>query len=167
LRARTGAHLAVEKTPASRPKETSLLQEFSRDLNERCTEGSLDILWLGGEGSGPRNTDSLAGPLEKTDPVLIVERGRLERRRSRPKDWHSGLPCGRLPPPFPGRQAYSFRWIFLNRAGTKYRGQFEERLKTIMKELMESQNSIVFIDELHTAGRCGFSRRFADAAEYL
>src|SRR5207249_4432086 len=35
-------------------------------------------------------------------------------------------------------------------AGTKYRGQFEERLKTIMKELMESQNSIVFIDELHT-----------------
>jgi len=32
-------------------------------------------------------------------------------------------------------------------AGTKYRGQFEERLKTIMKELMESQNSIVFIDE--------------------
>ena len=41
-------------------------------------------------------------------------------------------------------------------AGTKYRGQFEERLKTIMKELMENQNSIVFIDELHTlvgAGR--------------
>ena len=35
-------------------------------------------------------------------------------------------------------------------AGTKYRGQFEERLKTIMKELMENQNSIVFIDELHT-----------------
>jgi len=35
-------------------------------------------------------------------------------------------------------------------AGTKYRGQFEERLKTIMKELMESQNAIVFIDELHT-----------------
>ena len=35
-------------------------------------------------------------------------------------------------------------------AGTKYRGQFEERLKTIMKELMENQNSIIFIDELHT-----------------
>ena len=35
-------------------------------------------------------------------------------------------------------------------AGTKYRGQFEERLKTIMKELMENQNAIIFIDELHT-----------------
>ena len=44
-------------------------------------------------------------------------------------------------------------------AGTKYRGQFEERLKTIMKELMESQNSIIFIDELHTCRRKGRSMR--------
>jgi len=35
-------------------------------------------------------------------------------------------------------------------AGTKYRGQFEERLKTIMKELVDNPNTVVFIDELHT-----------------
>ena len=52
-------------------------------------------------------------------------------------------------------------------AGTKYRGQFEERLKTIMKELMESQNSIVFIDELHTLVGAGSAEGSLDAANIL
>ena len=51
-------------------------------------------------------------------------------------------------------------------AGTKYRGQFEERLKTIMKELMENQNSIIFIDELAHAGGRGFGRGFARCGEH-
>jgi len=49
----------------------------------------------------------------------------------------------------------------------KYRGQFEERLKTIMKELMESQNSIVFIDELHTLVGAGSAEGSLDAANIL
>jgi ATP-dependent Clp protease ATP-binding subunit ClpC len=52
-------------------------------------------------------------------------------------------------------------------AGTKYRGQFEERLKTIMKELMESQNSVVFIDELHTLVGAGSAEGSLDAANIL
>jgi len=52
-------------------------------------------------------------------------------------------------------------------AGTKYRGQFEERLKTIMKELMESQNSIIFIDELHTLVGAGSAEGSLDAANIL
>ena len=52
-------------------------------------------------------------------------------------------------------------------AGTKYRGQFEERLKTIMKELMENQNSIVFIDELHTLVGAGSAEGSLDAANIL
>ncbi len=52
-------------------------------------------------------------------------------------------------------------------AGTKYRGQFEERLKTIMKELMESQNAIVFIDELHTLVGAGSAEGSLDAANIL
>ena len=51
-------------------------------------------------------------------------------------------------------------------AGTKYRGQFEERLKTIMKELMESQNSIVFIDELHTLVGAGSAEGFAGRGQH-
>src|SRR5205807_182424 len=49
-------------------------------------------------------------------------------------------------------------------AGTKYRGQFEERLKTIMKELMESQNCVIFIDELHTLVGAGSAEGSLDAA---
>ena len=52
-------------------------------------------------------------------------------------------------------------------AGTKYRGQFEEHLKTIMKELMESQNSIIFIDELHTLVGAGSAEGSLDAANIL
>ena len=52
-------------------------------------------------------------------------------------------------------------------AGTKYRGQFEERLKTIMKELMENQNSIVFIDELHTLVGAGAAEGSMDASNML
>ncbi len=52
-------------------------------------------------------------------------------------------------------------------AGTKYRGQFEERLKTIMKELMESQNAIIFIDELHTLVGAGSAEGSLDAANIL
>src|SRR6266478_6510156 len=99
------ARTSGEKTPASRPKETSLLAEFSRDLTSAAAEGSLDPL-VGREGEVDRVIQILCRRT-KNNPVLIGE-------------------------------------------GTKYRGQFEERLKTIMKELMESQNSIVFIDELHT-----------------
>jgi ATP-dependent Clp protease ATP-binding subunit ClpC len=52
-------------------------------------------------------------------------------------------------------------------AGTKYRGQFEERLKTIMKELMEAQNAIIFIDELHTLVGAGSAEGSLDAANIL
>ena len=52
-------------------------------------------------------------------------------------------------------------------AGTKYRGQFEERLKTIMKELMDNKNAIIFIDELHTLVGAGSAEGSLDAANIL
>src|SRR5258708_20192079 len=52
-------------------------------------------------------------------------------------------------------------------AGTKYRGQFEERLKTMMKELMESQHAIIFIDELHTLVGAGSAEGSLEAANIL
>ena len=52
-------------------------------------------------------------------------------------------------------------------AGTKYRGQFEERLKTIMKELVDNPNTVVFIDELHTLVGAGSAEGSLDAANIL
>ena len=45
-------------------------------------------------------------------------------------------------------------------AGTKYRGQFEERIKSVMKEVQTAKNVILFIDEIHTIVGAGASRRF-------
>jgi ATP-dependent Clp protease ATP-binding subunit ClpC len=52
-------------------------------------------------------------------------------------------------------------------AGTKYRGQFEERLKTIMRELTENPNIVIFIDELHTLVGAGSAEGLLDAANIL
>ena len=71
-------------------------------------------------------------------------------------------------PSFLADNAEYWRWtLSLIVAGTKYRGQFEERLKTIMKELMENQNSIIFIDELHTLVGAGSAEGSLDAANIL
>jgi ATP-dependent Clp protease ATP-binding subunit ClpC len=70
-------------------------------------------------------------------------------------------------PSLPGRQAHPGARPSLIVAGTKYRGQFEERLKTIMKELMENQNAIIFIDELHTLVGAGSAEGSLDAANIL
>ena len=52
-------------------------------------------------------------------------------------------------------------------AGTKYRGQFEERLKNIMNEIRESQDTIIFIDELHTIVGAGGAEGAIDASNML
>ncbi len=82
------------------------------------------------------------------------------------KDWRNGLRMAMFRRSW--RTSASSRWIFhLSLPGTKYRGQFEERLKTIMKELMENQNAIIFIDELHTLVGAGSAEGSLDAANIL
>src|SRR6202000_509410 len=98
------------------------------------------------EGEVERVIQILCRPT-KNNPVLIGEPGVgktavVECLAKRISD-------GDVPPFLADKRILSLA-LSLIVAGTKYRGQFEERLKTIMKELMESQNSIVFIDELHT-----------------
>ena len=88
----------------------------------------------------------------------------VKRRSS--KDWRSALPtatCRR----FSSDKRILALDLSLIVAGTKYRGQFEERLKTIMKELMENQNAIIFIDELHTLVGAGSAEGSLDAANIL
>ncbi len=156
------ARSAGEKAPASRPKETSLLAEFSRDLTQAALEGQLDPL-VGREREVERVIQILCRRT-KNNPVLIGEPG--VGKTAIVEGLAQRISDGDVPPFLAEKRILSLD-LSLIVAGTKYRGQFEERLKTIMKELMESQNSIVFIDELHTLVGAGSAEGSLDAANIL
>ena len=156
------ARTSGEKTAAARPKETSLLGEFSRDLTQAASEGSLDPL-VGREGEVERVIQILCRRT-KNNPVLIGEPG--VGKTAIVEGLAQRISDGDVPPFLADKRILSLD-LSLIVAGTKYRGQFEERLKTIMKELMESQNSIVFIDELHTLVGAGSAEGSLDAANIL
>ncbi|HEV1994745.1 MAG TPA: ATP-dependent Clp protease ATP-binding subunit [Candidatus Acidoferrum sp.] len=156
------ARTSGEKTAAARPKETSLLAEFSRDLTLAASEGSLDPL-VGRENEVERVIQILCRRT-KNNPVLIGEPG--VGKTAIVEGLAQRISDGDVPPFLADKRILSLD-LSLIVAGTKYRGQFEERLKTIMKELMESQNSIVFIDELHTLVGAGSAEGSLDAANIL
>src|ERR1700724_499108 len=156
------ARTSGEKTTAARPKETSLLAEFSRDLTQAASEGSLDPL-VGRESEVERVIQILCRRT-KNNPVLIGEPG--VGKTAIVEGLAQRISDGDVPPFLADKRILSLD-LSLIVAGTKYRGQFEERLKTIMKELMESQNAIVFIDELHTLVGAGSAEGSLDAANIL
>jgi ATP-dependent Clp protease ATP-binding subunit ClpC len=156
------ARSSGEKTPVNRPKETSLLAEFSRDLTQAATDGSLDPL-VGREAELERAIQILCRRT-KNNPVLIGEPG--VGKTAIVEGLAQRIADGDVPPFLADKRILSLD-LSLIVAGTKYRGQFEERLKTIMKELMESQNSIIFIDELHTLVGAGSAEGSLDAANIL
>jgi ATP-dependent Clp protease ATP-binding subunit ClpC len=100
----------------------------------------------------------------KNNPVLIGEPG--VGKTAIVEGLAQRISEGDVPPFLADKRILSLD-LSLIVAGTKYRGQFEERLKTIMKELMESQNSIIFIDELHTLVGAGSAEGSLDAANIL
>jgi ATP-dependent Clp protease ATP-binding subunit ClpC len=156
------ARSAGEKAPTARPKETSLLAEFSRDLTQAALEGQLDPL-VGRERELERVIQILCRRT-KNNPVLIGEPG--VGKTAIVEGLAQRISDSDVPPFLADKRILSLD-LSLIVAGTKYRGQFEERLKTIMKELMESQNSIVFIDELHTLVGAGSAEGSLDAANIL
>jgi ATP-dependent Clp protease ATP-binding subunit ClpC len=156
------ARSTTEKVPVSRAKETSLLAEFSRDLTQAAMEGQLDPL-IGRERELERVIQILCRRT-KNNPVLIGEPG--VGKTAIVEGLAQRIADGSVPPFLADKRILSLD-LSLIVAGTKYRGQFEERLKTIMKELMESQTAIIFIDELHTLVGAGSAEGSLDAANIL
>jgi ATP-dependent Clp protease ATP-binding subunit ClpC len=156
------ARSTTEKVPVSRAKETSLLAEFSRDLTQAAMEGQLDPL-IGRERELERVIQILCRRT-KNNPVLIGEPG--VGKTAIVEGLAQRIADGNVPPFLADKRILSLD-LSLIVAGTKYRGQFEERLKTIMKELMESQTAIIFIDELHTLVGAGSAEGSLDAANIL
>jgi ATP-dependent Clp protease ATP-binding subunit ClpC len=151
-----------EKMASNRSKETSLLSEFSRDLTQAAMENQLDPL-VGRENELERLVQILCRRT-KNNPVLIGEPG--VGKTAIVEGLAQRIADGNVPSFLADKRILALD-LSLIVAGTKYRGQFEERLKTIMKELMESQNAIIFIDELHTLVGAGSAEGSLDAANIL
>ncbi len=148
--------------PAKDNSKTPSLAEFTRDLTVEASDGRLDPL-IGREPEIERLVEILCRRT-KNNPVLIGESGVgktaiIEGLAQRIVD--------RNVPTFLENKRILSLDLSLIVAGTKYRGQFEERLKKIMAELRESDDCIVFIDELHTLVGAGSAEGTLDAANIL
>ena len=154
--------LLNEKTTLTRVKETPLLAEFSRDLTEGAMKNQLDPLV--GRGSELERVQQVLCRRTKNNAVLIGEPG--VGKTAIVEGLAQKISCGDVPHFLADKRILALD-ISLIVAGTKYRGQFEERLKAIMKELTENPNIIVFIDELHTLVGAGSAEGSLDAANIL
>src|SRR5438132_5793866 len=154
--------LLNEKTTLTRVKETPLLAEFSRDLTESAMKNQLDPL-VGREHEVERVQQVLCRRT-KNNAVLIGEPG--VGKTAIVEGLAQKIVYGDVPHFLADKRILALD-ISLIVAGTKYRGQFEERLKAIMKELTDNPNIIVFIDELHTLVGAGSAEGSLDAANIL
>ena len=143
-------------------RNASLLQEFSRDLTAMSREGKLDPV-VGRENEIKRVIQILSRR-NKNNPVLIGEPG--VGKTAIVEGLAERIVSEKVP-----RNLVGKRLLVLDLAsviaGTKYRGEFEERLKRIMKEIAEAKNIILFIDELHTIIGAGGAEGAMDASNML
>ncbi|HMZ78492.1 MAG TPA: ATP-dependent Clp protease ATP-binding subunit [Acidobacteriota bacterium] len=147
---------------ATQKKETPHLAEFSRDLTESARQGNLDPL-IGRTNEVERVIQILCRRT-KNNPVLIGEPG--VGKTAIVEGLAQRIVSGEVPHFLADKQILALD-LSLVVAGTKYRGQFEERLKTIMRELVENPQYIIFIDELHTLVGAGSAEGSLDAANIL
>src|SRR6201998_2664497 len=154
--------LLNEKTTLTRVKETPLLAEFSRDLTESAMKNQLDPLV--GRDYELERVQQVLCRRTKNNAVLIGEPG--VGKTAIVEGLAQKIVYGDVPHFLADKRILALD-ISLIVAGTKYRGQFEERLKAIMKELTDNPNIIVFIDELHTLVGAGSAEGSLDAANIL
>ncbi|HBZ38902.1 MAG TPA: Clp protease ClpC, partial [Balneola sp.] len=142
--------------------KTPVLDNFGRDLTQMAIDGKLDPI-IGRDKEIERVAQVLSRR-KKNNPVLIGEPGVGKTAIA------EGL-ADRIIERKVSRVLYDKRVIALDLAalvaGTKYRGQFEERMKAIMTELEKTDNVILFIDELHTIVGAGGASGSLDASNML
>jgi ATP-dependent Clp protease ATP-binding subunit ClpC len=143
-------------------KDIPHLVEFSRDLTEDASNDRLDPL-IGRDGEIERVVQILCRRT-KNNPVLIGEPG--VGKTAIVEGLAQRIVRGDVPSFLENKRILSLD-LSLIVAGTKYRGQFEERLKQIMRELIDNPQYIVFIDELHTLVGAGSAEGSLDAANIL
>ena len=159
----TGSSQPAARTATQKPtNDTPVLDNFGTDITRAAVEGKLDPV-VGRE----REIERLAQILsrrKKNNPVLIGEPGVGKSAIV------EGLAL-RITQKKVSRVLFDKRVIMLDMssvvAGTKYRGQFEERIRSIINELQKNPNVILFIDEIHTIVGAGAAAGTMDAANML
>jgi len=146
----------------SKKSQTPALDTFGRDLTVLAQEGKLDPV-IGRESEIERVIQVLSRRT-KNNPVLIGEAG--VGKTAIVEGLAQAIIKGDVPDPLLGRRVLTLDLAGVV-AGTKYRGQFEERLKSVMKEIRRADNIILFIDELHTIVGAGAAEGAVDAANML
>ena len=150
-----------ERKPIKRTS-TPNLDKFGRDLTRLAEEGKLDPV-IGREREIERVTHILARR-RKNNPVLIGDPG--VGKTAIVEGLALKIARGDVPDKLRSKRIVSLDMASLI-AGTKYRGQFEERLKAIIKELEGSEDVILFIDEIHTLVGAGAAEGSMDASNIL
>src|SRR5476651_2386167 len=134
----------AESDEAAAQKETPLAQ-FTQNLNQMAKDGKIDPL-IGRELEVERVVQVLCRR-RKNNPLLVGEAGVGKTAIAEGLAWR--ITRGEVPDILADAQVYSLDMGALL-AGTKYRGDFEQRLKTVLKELKERPHAVLFIDEIHT-----------------
>jgi ATP-dependent Clp protease ATP-binding subunit ClpC len=154
-------------TPAAAPKsekksKTPALDHFCRDLTQLAAEGQLDPT-IGRAKEIERVMEILARR-KKNNPVLIGEPG--VGKTAIVEGLALMIANGLCPDVLKDHRVLSLDMAAVI-AGTKYRGQFEERLKAVMNEIAQNKQIILFIDELHTLVGAGAAEGAIDASNML
>ena len=151
-----------QEAQAGKKSQTPALDAFGRDLTELAKEDKLDPV-IGREGEIERVIQVLSRRT-KNNPVLIGEAG--VGKTAIVEGLAQAIIDGDVPDLLLKRRVLTLDLAGVV-AGTKYRGQFEERLKSVMKEIRRADNIILFIDELHTIVGAGAAEGAVDAANML
>lgn len=154
--------VAHEKKNGKKGHQEGLLKDFSTDLCEEARAGRLDPI-IGRENEIARLVQILSRRT-KNNPCLIGEPGVGKTAVVEALAEH--LACGEIVGPLGSKRILSLDLAALV-AGTKYRGEFEERIKRIINEVKENENIILFIDEIHTMVGAGGAEGTLDAANIL
>ena len=152
-----GAAPGGEKT-----KNSKLLDQFGRNLTKMATEGKLDPVV--GRQTEIERVMQILSRRQKNNPVLIGEPG--VGKTAVVEGLASRIAANQVPELLKNKQIYTLDLAALV-AGSKYRGEFEERLKKVMKEITQRGDIILFIDELHNLVGAGAAEGAIDAASIL
>ncbi len=160
LEAIRGSHRVTDQTPEDKYKA---LDRFSQDLTQRARRGKLDSVI--GRDDEIRRVMKVLARRTKNNPVLIGEPG--VGKTAIAEGLAQRIVAGDVPTSLSDKTLVSLD-ISAMLAGAKFRGQFEERMKAVLKEVIEAEGRyILFIDELHTIVGAGAAEGAVDAGNML